>query len=87
MHETALVSDLMSKITEVTQREGARSVKSITVTLGALSHMTPDRFREHFEQAAAGSVAEGARLNITCEPDPTAPNAQSIRLDSMELNG
>ncbi len=87
MHESGLMSDLMNKITEVAQREGAQGVKSITVSLGALSHLTPEHFREHFEDAAAGSIAEGAVLNITCETNLTASDAQGIRLESLELVG
>ena len=34
------------------------------VKLGALVHISGEHFREHFEQAALGTPAEGARLDI-----------------------
>ena len=42
--------------------EGGRRVTRIRVRLGALSHFTPEHFREHFEDAARGTLAEGAEV-------------------------
>ena len=38
--------------------------------LGALAHISPDHFREHFEHGACGTIAEGARLTIEIGHDP-----------------
>mgnify|MGYP006353591329 CR=1 FL=1 len=48
MHEQALMNDLLRKILAVAEAEGGAPVVRVTVWLGALSHFTPDHFREHF---------------------------------------
>ena len=60
--------------------EGGGRVTRIDVRLGALSHFTPEHFREHFEDAAAGTLAEGAVVHAELAPDPTAPDAQGVLL-------
>ena len=62
MHEHALMSDLMRQILKTAKSEEAQAVVAVSVWLGALSHMSPDHFAEHFEQAAAGTIAEGAAI-------------------------
>ena len=62
MHEKALMDDLMAKILEVADGEGGVRVRRIRVHLGALSHFTPTHFREHFDDAARGTLAEGAEI-------------------------
>jgi hydrogenase nickel incorporation protein HypA/HybF len=42
--------------------EGAERVTRIRVRLGALAHFTPEHFREHFEEASGGTVAENAAV-------------------------
>ena len=61
MHEQALMDDLMTKIIAVSDAEGGAAVTGVRVWLGALSHFTPDHFREHFEDAARGNVRRGRR--------------------------
>lgn len=85
MHDQALFRDLMSKIQEIAKREGAVSVRTIHVSLGALSHMDADHFREHFDEVAPGTIAENAEIKATLETDTTADDAQGIRLTSLEL--
>ncbi len=85
MHERSLMNDLFKKIAAVSAEHGDAPVQTLTVRLGALSHFSPEHFREHFNVAKPGTPAEGARLEIvTCE-DPTAPHAQSVLLESLEL--
>lgn len=85
MHETALMRDLIAKILSVADVEGARRVVGVRVRLGALSHMTPEHFREHFADDARGTPAEGAALEIETCGDTTAPHAQTILLESVEV--
>ena len=49
-----------------------------------MSHMTPAHFVEHFVDATRGTVAEGARCDVE-QIDPRDPLAQSIVLESVEL--
>ena len=85
MHDRALMDDLLRKIEEVARREGALRVKRLSVNLGALSHMTPEHFVEHFDAASCGTVAEGAAVECHCETNTAAPDAQGIRLRALEL--
>lgn len=65
MHEQAMMSDLVQHIVTVAEAEGASSVTHVEVELGALSHFTPDHFREHYVDATRGTIAEGADVDAT----------------------
>ena len=85
MHETHLTNDLVRRLEELAADEGATRVTRISVRLGALSHFDPGHFREHFADSAAGTVADGAEVDAEVDPDPTAPGAQGVLLESVEL--
>jgi hydrogenase nickel incorporation protein HypA/HybF len=85
MHELSLIHDLMRKIESIAREHGGRRILSVKVRLGALSHISPEHFREHFVQAAAGTVAAGARLEIEQHKDEADPRAQDILLESVEM--
>jgi hydrogenase nickel incorporation protein HypA/HybF len=84
MHERAILADLVREIESVAGREGARRVVGVHVRVGPMSHMTPAHFVEHFLDATSGTIAEGARCDVEAI-DPRDPLAQSIVLDSVEL--
>ena len=69
MHERALMDDLVRKIEAVARENGAVRVTRVTVRLGALSHFTPEHFREHFDDASRGTLAEGAEVDAVLEDD------------------
>jgi hydrogenase nickel incorporation protein HypA/HybF len=85
MHERSLMRDLMSKVERIAAEQEARRVVGVRVWLGALSHMSPEHFREHFETASVGTLAEGAQVD--CEPsdDLDHADAQDIRLVSIDV--
>lgn len=85
MHEASLMKDLMRKIEAVAREQNASRVMGISVRLGALSHMSPAHFREHFAVASQGTIAEGAKLRIEEISDTTDPMAQQILLESVEI--
>ena len=85
MHEASLMRGLMRKIQEVAQNEDASGIVGVEVWLGALSHMSAAHFAAHFAQASAGTMAEGARLDIAVSDDTAHPDAQDIRLVSVEV--
>ncbi len=82
MHEHSLMADLMKKIADLA---GPSKVISVKVTLGALSHMTPEHFTEHFEESSQGTSAADAKLDITMSDDIHHPNAQDVLLESIEV--
>lgn len=85
MHERALMDDLVRKVLSVAETEHAASVTRIRVRLGALSHFTPEHFREHWEEAVRGTPAEGAEVDAELDRDPTGEAAQGVLLESVEV--
>lgn len=85
MHEMSLLADLMDKIKMLAREHEAEEITEVTVRLGALSHISAGHFREHFEHAARGTLAEEARLTVVEDDDMNAPHAQDIMLESVDL--
>ena len=85
MHEASLMKNLMGKIEQLAREQNAARVTRVGVKLGALSHFSPEHFREHFEHAARGTVAEGALLDIELLTDISDPRAQDVLLDSADV--
>jgi hydrogenase nickel incorporation protein HypA/HybF len=86
MHETAIVRDIVRRITELAGAANARRVARANIWLGAFSHLTADHFREHFTVEAKGTVAETAAIEIQVSTDVTDPHAQQVRLDSLQID-
>jgi hydrogenase nickel incorporation protein HypA/HybF len=85
MHEFSLMNSLMNQIYQVAEQQAARKVKRVKVWLGALSHMSADHFKEHFDEAAVGGIAQDAVLDVTVDTDESAENAANILLQSIEV--
>jgi hydrogenase nickel incorporation protein HypA/HybF len=85
MHEAALMRDLVCRIESVARDEGGRRVVAVRVWLGALSHFTPEHFREHFVDATRGTIAEGARVEAETSDEIEHPDATGVRLLSVEV--
>ena len=47
--------------------------------------MTEEHFREHFEDASCGTLAEHAEVEAELRTDPSEPEAQGVVLESIEL--
>lgn len=85
MHETALVRDVIQRMVELARSTGARRVTGARIWLGALSHLSAEHFREHFDAEARGTVAADAVLEIALCDDPNDAHAQQVRLESVDL--
>jgi len=85
MHEHALMADLMREILRSAEDENAKAVTGVSVWLGALSHMSAGHFAEHFEDAAAGTIAEGASVDAVVSDDIHDPRATSVLLIGIEV--
>jgi hydrogenase nickel incorporation protein HypA/HybF len=79
------MKDLMRTIESQARAEGALRVTRIRVRLGALSHLTPAHFREHFADASRGTLAEGADVETELRTDPTEDEAQGVVLESIDV--
>ena len=87
MHEASLINDLMRRVGDVAASKGATRVVGVDVWLGALSHFSPEHFREHFEESSRGTRAEGAELRVVLSEDIAHRDAQSVMLQSVEVEG
>ena len=85
MHEHSLMAGLMRRIDEAARAQHAQRVVEVSVWLGALSHMTRDHFADHFAHSSAGTLAEGARLDVECSDDVGHANAQDVLLKSLQV--
>ncbi len=85
MHEKGLIENVTRGVEETAAELGAQRVTRVVVQLGALSHFTPEHFREHFDQAVRGTIAEGAEIVATLESDVAAPFASDVLLTDLEL--
>ncbi len=85
MHEHSLLNDLMRKIDRVVHEQNVDCATKVTIKLGAFSHISPDHFREHFDQAKPGTVAENAILEVYSSDDQSDPMAQEMILESLEV--
>ena len=79
-----MIDDLVRKLLSVAEEEGGR-ISRVRVRLGALSHFTPEHFREHFEDATRGTPAEGVAVEAILLEDPTEPHAQGVLLESIDF--
>ena len=85
MHELSLIADLLQKVESIAAAEKAPKVLAVTVKLGALAHISPEHFRDHFARAARGTIAEDARLFVELSEDVQDPQAQEIVLESVTV--
>jgi len=86
MHEFSLIKDLIRKISTIAHEQHASKIISVTVKLGALSHISPDHFREHFVHASRGTISEGAQLNIEILSDTNEQLSQEVVIDNIEIS-
>ena len=68
MHELSIAQSVVEAVCE---RAGGRTVRSITLEVGALTAVVPDAMLFCFDLVTEGTVAEGARLDIDWRPGAT----------------
>jgi len=85
MHEMSTVRALCTQALEAANASRAGKVTAINLKIGALSHLSASHLREHLVEAAADSILEGARLEISVDEDTSADHAQEIELVSLEV--
>jgi Zn finger protein HypA/HybF involved in hydrogenase expression len=69
MHETALISSVISILSKQAAKHAAGRVSRVHLRLGKGPHnLEPERVEEVFALLARGTIAEGAELEITPAP-------------------
>ena len=86
MHEKSVIDHLIRKILELAKKENALKVTKVSVILGALSHMSKEHFKEHFDIAALGSIAQDAEIEAEESLDIQDPNAAMVMLKSIDVS-
>lgn len=69
MHDASVMQSLMRRIMAIAADHAAVRVTAVQVRLGRLAHMSPAHFRSHFEEAARGTLAEGAQVDAVCSDE------------------
>ena len=64
MHEMSLTESVVEIAVDEARKNGARKVTCIWLEVGALSHVEPEALAFCFQAVSAGTLAEGARLEI-----------------------
>lgn len=64
VHELSLTQNLIDIAEAHARREGATTITSITMEIGALSGVIPEAVEFAFEACTLGTLAEGATLEI-----------------------
>jgi hydrogenase nickel incorporation protein HypA/HybF len=85
VHEASLMADVLRRIETVAAIGHAGRVTGVAVWLGALSHLSPEHFTEHFVAASHGTIVEGAALRITASDDLEHAAAQHVLIESVEV--
>ncbi|OBF97169.1 hydrogenase nickel incorporation protein HypA [Mycobacterium sp. 852002-51152_SCH6134967] len=65
MHEMAITQSVVDAVCE---HAAGRRVHCVKLEVGALCAVVPDSMRFCFELATAGTVADGARLDLDVQP-------------------
>lgn len=82
MPERTLTRELLRRIEDVARAGGATRVTRVSVRLGTL--LTPEHFEAQFEQAARGTIAEGAELDALVD-DSADASTRDLVLDAVEV--
>jgi hydrogenase nickel incorporation protein HypA/HybF len=86
MHESSLIPDLLRKVEAVARDAGGARVVAVTVSIGPFSGISAGHLREHFVDAARGTIADGARLHVEeMPPELGHAQAQHVLLASVEV--
>ena len=68
MHELAICQAMLGQVAEIAADRCAASVGEIFIAVGPLSGVEPALLQNAFPIAAAGTIADGARLHIESLP-------------------
>lgn len=68
MHELSLIASVFDVLEEKAREQGAARVTAVVLRVGAMSGVVPDLLESAFDSYKKGTLAEGARLEITTIP-------------------
>jgi len=65
MHEISIAGAIIDAVLDAAKRNGAKKVEQVFLEIGELTALNPEQLRFIFETITRGTVAQGARFNIT----------------------
>ena len=68
MHEMSLAEGVLQIVEQSAREQGFARVRSVRLEIGALALVEPEAMRFCFDAVTRGSIADGARLEITTIP-------------------
>ena len=68
MHELAVCQALIEQVEAIARERSAQRVETVRVSIGPLSGVEPRLLEQAFPVASAGTVADGASLELDCLP-------------------
>jgi hydrogenase nickel incorporation protein HypA/HybF len=68
MHEYSLVEALIRRVEAEARQRGATRIHGLKVTIGELAGVDPELFRTAYETFRAGTLCEGAPLDVVHHP-------------------
>lgn len=68
MHELAIASSIVDTVSQEVERKQLGAVIAVGLRIGALTDVVPDALEFGFRAITAGTVLEGARLEIESVP-------------------
>lgn len=68
MHETALMQNLLSTVSQAVERNGVKRVNRVTLVIGRLSNVMPDALSFAFEAMTQEGFMKGAALEMKFQP-------------------
>jgi hydrogenase nickel incorporation protein HypA/HybF len=85
MHETGLVRRLVEAARAIAASEGGGRIIGVGVKVGALTGLSSEHLREHWDHEVGGTGLEGAALRVTCSDDAADVDATGVILEWVEL--
>jgi len=81
MHERSLASSIVRAVERAARAEDARRVLAVRARVPELSAVSLDHLRLHFRLASAGTIAEGAQVDLVAAPDGVDVVIESIEIE------
>lgn len=80
MHELAIAQDIVKRAVAEARRQGAARITAFHVNLGPTGFATAENISFCIQTASQGTIAEGARVNVTEVP------RGGIALDGIDVD-
>lgn len=81
MHEMSIAWELLQQIDQIAEANDVEAVESVRVEAGVLRGIVPEAMQIAFQEAARGTCAEGAELDLVILPAEACCRLCSARFE------